>query len=279
MITSFAWCARACACVIVIAIVIVTASSSPARADEAPPPVPSAPNPPPMDPPDEAKPIEPRPELPTPPAKPDEHKPTPKMEPKAPKLEKSNGGFNEGPCWGSTAGCATAGCLPGVGTAVGAAAFVTLVSAALAQGTGIAGVCLAVGGITAGVVIGAPSAVLLGPCASGGALGGGLVGAALDDRDFAPVFIGAAPGVLTGVLASAGAVWGLAVLSNTSGDYTLPAVLLGSSAALALASGPITIIGVTVADGIAGPHDKPVDSKTAVQAGVVTARVSSAMLY
>ena len=180
--------------------------------------------------------------------------PTPNATPKPDATTgRDKGGFGGAACWGSTLGCAGLGCVPGLGTAVGASVLVTFVSAALAQGSGVAGVCLAVFGVGGGIVIGAPSAVVLGPCASAGALGGGLIGAALDDRSFAPVFLGALPGLGAGVLASAGAVWGLVVLSNSSGDYSLPAALLGASAALAMVAGPLTIGGITIADDIAGP--------------------------
>ncbi len=242
----------------------------PMPAPGAPPPAPAAPVPRPIEPlvpeaPPEEGPARPGGE------KPGEGKPDGKRpgDHEAPKPDVSTGGFGAGPCWGAATGCAALGCLPGLGTGVGAGIFLTTISAALAQG-GAGGVCLAVVGVTGGVVVGAPSAVALGPCASGGALVGGLVGAGADDRDLGPVFLGALPGLGAGLLASAGAIWGLVVLSNTSGDFLTPALILGTSTALALAAGPVTVAGITVSDGFAGdhprapskrPHDEPGDDK------------------
>src|SRR5206468_8096544 len=92
------------------------------------------------------------------------------------------------------------------------------------------------------------------PCASGGALAGGLIGAALDDRDLAPIVLGSLPGLGLSAVATAGAIWGLAVLSSSSGDFQTPAVILGTSLLLAAAAGPVTIAGITIADGVAGTH-------------------------
>jgi hypothetical protein len=224
-----------------VAIAFALFASSVARAAEPPPmPVPvPVPEP-------EAKPAPLEPEQP--PSTTPEQKPKPKLP--APEKHPSEGGVFGGACLGSSAGCATLGCLPGLGTAVGGSVLLTSLGFGAAQ-SGALGVCVILGGVVGGGIVGAPSVVLLGPCASGGALVGGVAGASLDDRSLTPIFLGAIPGLVAGLAATAGAIWGLVVLSNSSADYTTPALILGTSAIVALLSGPITIAGETIADSIA----------------------------
>lgn len=143
-----------------------------------------------------------------------------------------------GPFWGSSTGCVFGGCVPALGTAVGAGFLIASLGGQLTT------TCA-----TAGVVIGAPSALVLGPCASGGALAGGLAGAMFDDRDLVPIFIGGLPGLALGVLGTAGAAWGLIELgSSSAADAELAATILGIAAATSLAAGPVTVVGMTLAD-------------------------------
>jgi hypothetical protein len=160
----------------------------------------------------------------------------------------SSGGFGGPACWGATTVCGALGVLPAFGTLLGTGAFIAGAGAgALTGGAGAA--CL---GITYGALLGAPSLLVLGPCASGGALVGGVLVAALDDRSPWPVAAGASPGVILGLLGTAGAAWGLIELANASGDFTLPATLLALSAGAAFAAGPVAIAGISIADGLAG---------------------------
>jgi hypothetical protein len=89
-----------------------------------------------------------------------------------------------------------------------------------------------------------------------------VVGAWLEDRDVWPVVVGSIPGLVLATLGTAGTVWGLLAL-NDGADLTVPTILLGSSAAASLLSGPATIVGVAIADGMAEPV-KP-DDKTPVK--------------
>jgi hypothetical protein len=239
--------------VVAVAFAVLASSSASLQVRGAePPPIPVPPAPQPEVP--EAKPIEPPAEPLTPETPPSGPEKTPKRKelPRMPAPEKkpSEGGMFGGACLGSALGCGTLGCLPGLGTAVGGSVLLTSLGFGATQG-GVLGVCVILGGVVGGGVVGAPSAVLLGPCASGGALIGGVAGASLDDRSLAPVFIGAVPGLIAGLASTAGAIWGLVVLSNSSADYGTPALILASSAILALLSGPITIAGETIADSIA----------------------------
>ena len=179
--------------------------------------------------------------------------PKPQPKPKTVAPDKKTGGIEAGACWGSTTGCALGGCAPAVGTGVGAAIFLTFVNAGLAQGGGAAAACLSTVGLGGGIALGVPGVVLLGPCASLGAFAGGLVGAALEERPPVLVVLGGLPGLAVGLVGSLTAIWGLVVLFNTSGDYLVPATLLGASTALALAAGPITVAGMSIADGLGGP--------------------------
>ncbi|HEY4224023.1 MAG TPA: hypothetical protein VGO62_21855, partial [Myxococcota bacterium] len=171
------------------------------------PPVVNAPNPPPPieEPaPDAAPPIEAAPSSPPTPSTPTPSTPTPEHKGKHKGIapEQSEGGFAHGACWGATAGAALGACGPAAGTAIGASVLVGSLSAAVAQGGSGFGLVLLAVGVTGGVVIGAPSAVLLGPCGSVGGLVGALLGAAADDRALTPIIFGALPGLIIALASS-----------------------------------------------------------------------------
>jgi hypothetical protein len=149
-----------------------------------------------------------------------------------------------GPFWGSTTGCALGGCGPGIGFAGGTGALIAFLGAPLT------GTCAALG-----VLVGAPAAIVLGPCASGSAAAGGLVGAVADDRDAVPIIIGALPGIAVGILGSAGTIWGLLELGAANGETVLPVTILAISAAASLSAGPVSIAGIAIADTLAGPSE------------------------
>lgn len=186
--------------------------------------------------------------------------PPPKVEDKkkAAAVEEPEGGWGGAACMGSLGGCLGGGCLPGAATTLGAAILISMISAGLSEG-GCGGVVLVIFGAIYGIAIGAPGALLLGPCSACPAATGGVVGAWIDDRDIWPVVLGSLPGLALAALGTAGTVWGLFSLDG-SADLTLPAVILGTSAAVSLLSGPATVAGVVIADGMAEPpkkDDKP----------------------
>lgn len=258
-----------------LVVLALLASSQAARAQDAPPPPP-----PPLDPPpavEVAPPLVPEEEPPPPVEVPSEQAPpefTPAPKPKAPEQKPPAPdapviGFGGDACWGSALSCVGGGCLPGAGTGLGGAILVSTISAGMAEG-GCGGVVLVLFGAIYGGIIGVPSAVLLGPCASCAATVGGATLAALNDRDITPVVLGSIPGMVIGLLGSGGVIWGLLALDGAGGDFTVPLALLGSGAALAFAAGPATVIGIAVADGAAGPSTatdekrpvpKPVDPR------------------
>ncbi len=178
--------------------------------------------------------------------------PKPKAKDKAPPAPDAPVvGFGGDACWGSAVACVGGGCLPGAGTALGATILVSTISAGISEG-GCGGVVLVILGTVYGIIIGAPAALLLGPCASCSAAAGGFTLAALNDRDTGPVMIGSIPGIALGLLGTGGVIWGLAALDGANGDFTIPAALLGAGVGLSLLSGPATIAGIAIADGMAG---------------------------
>ncbi|OGQ26207.1 MAG: hypothetical protein A2138_17945 [Deltaproteobacteria bacterium RBG_16_71_12] len=106
-------------------------------------------------------------------------------------------------------------------------------------------------GVVYGGVIGAPGALLLGPCASCSAATGGVTMAALNDRDLWPVALGSLPGIALGLLGTGGVLWGIFALDGAA-DYTLPVALLGTGVGLSLLAGPATVVGISIADAMAG---------------------------
>lgn len=249
---------------LVLSTLAVLTLSSATRAQDAPPP--------PLDPPPatEVAPPLPAEEAPPPPIEPPteqappEFTPAPKPkapEQKAPKPDAPVVGFGGDACWGSAWSCVGAGCLPGAGTALGAGILISTISAGLAEG-GCGGVLLVVIGAIYGIAIGAPSAILLGPCASCGAAVGGVTLAALNDRDLWPVVLGGLPGIGIGLLGSGGVIWGLVALDGANGDFTLPLALLGTGVGLALLSGPATVAGIAIADGAAGERKQSDDKRS-----------------
>lgn len=246
-----------------LAVLVVLALAPTARAQDAPPPPPEplpttevAPPlpidepPPPIEPPNDNKPPD---FTPAPKPKPPDHKPPP---PEAPAI-----GFGGDACWGSSMACVVGGCLPSAATALGATILISMISAGVADGS-CGGIVLVVLGVVYGGIIGAPGALLLGPCASCSAATGGVALAALNDRDLVPVMLGSLPGIALGVLGSGGVLWGLFALDGAV-DYTLPVALLGTGVGLALLSGPATVVGISVADAMAG-ESKADDANKAV---------------
>ncbi len=231
-----------------LSVLTLVAIALPARAQDAPPP-PLEPPPPPIEPPSEH-------EAPgfTPAPKPKS------PETKAPAPDAPAVGFGGDACWGSALSCLGGGCLPGAGTALGATILVSTISAGIAEG-GCGGVVLVILGAVYGIAIGAPSAILLGPCASCAAAGGGVTLAALNDRDIWPVVLGSLPGFALGLLGTGGVIAGLVTLDGAAGDFTVPLVLLGTGVGLALVAGPATVTGIAVADGMAGATPAPGDKK------------------
>lgn len=248
-------------------LVAILAFSTAALAQESPPPPPLDPPPPAAS---DVAPLVPA-EAPPPVETPSEEKPPdftpappPKVEDKkkAPPVEEPEGGWGGAACMGAMGGCLGGGCLPGAATAVGATILISMIGAGLSEG-GCGGVILVVFGAVYGIVIGAPGALLLGPCSACPAATGGVVGAWIDDRDVWPVVLGSIPGLVLAALGTAGTVWGLASLDGAP-DLTVPAVILGSSAAVSLLSGPVTVAGVILADGMAEPPPpaaRPADEK------------------
>ena len=237
--------------------------STAAVAEESPPPAPLESPPPaaaevaPLSPADAAPPVE----TPSDEKPPDfTPAPAPKVEDKkkAPPGEESPGGWGGAACMGSLGGCLGGGCLPGAATGLGAGILVSMITAGLSEG-GCGGVLLVVFGAIYGIAIGAPGALLLGPCSACPAATGGVVGAWIDDRDIWPVVLGSLPGLALATLGTAGTVWGLFSLDGAT-DLTLPAVILGTSAVVSLLSGPATVAGVVITDGMAEApkkDDKP----------------------
>ncbi|MBI1944788.1 MAG: hypothetical protein HYS27_03780 [Deltaproteobacteria bacterium] len=236
-----------------LAVLIVAMVASASRAQDAPPeplevppaaevapPLPVDEPPPPIEPPTDKKPPD---FTPAPKPKAPDKKPPP---PEAPAV-----GFGGDACWGSSMACVGGACLPGAATALGATILISTIGAGVAEG-GCGGVVLVILGTVYGIIIGAPGALLLGPCASCSAAAGGITMAALNDRDLLAVTLGSLPGIALGLLGSGGVLWGLLALDGANGDFTVPVALLASGVGLALLSGPATIIGISVADGMAG---------------------------
>lgn len=245
-------------------VAVVVALARTASAQEAPPPPPLEEAPPPAA---EVAPLIPVEEPPPPIEPPTDKKPadfTPAPAPKAAEPKKDpakedSGGFGGSACWGSSLGCVVGGCLPGAGTALGATILISMIGAGLSEG-GCGGVILVIFGAIYGIAIGAPSALLLGPCSACPAAAGGVTAAWLEDRSIWPAVLGSLPGLALATLGTAGTVWGLFSLDGST-DMTVPAAILGTSAALSLLSGPATVAGVVLADGMAGPA--PPDAKPA----------------
>lgn len=235
-----------------LAVLVLLTYASASQAQDAPPPplepppatevapqLPIDEPPPPIEPPSDAKPPD---FTPAPKPKPPEKKPPP---PEAPAI-----GFGGDACWGSATACVGGGCLPGAATALGATILISMISAGVADGS-CGGIVLVILGVVYGGIIGAPGALLLGPCASCSAAAGGVTMAALNDRDIVPVVLGSVPGMVLGLLGSGGVLWGLFALDGAV-DYTVPVALLGTGVGLALLSGPATVVGISIADAMAG---------------------------
>ncbi|MDP2344063.1 MAG: hypothetical protein Q8O67_24110 [Deltaproteobacteria bacterium] len=211
--------------------------------EEAPPPAPEPPPPvevPAPDPVEDKATPAPAPALP--PAEPPPAEGKPAAEPIAT-------GFGGSVCRESALGCGLAGCLPAGGTALGGLILLTSISAGLAEG-GCGGIVLILVGAVYGVVIGVPSAILFGPCATCGAVSGGVIGAMTSDREVTPVLLGSIPGIAAALIGTGLIAAGLATFSDGQTDQTLPIGLLIAGTAVSALSGPATIAGIAVADGM-----------------------------
>ena len=159
---------------------------------------------------------------------------------------------------GSAAGCGVGGVTPAAGVVGGYSMFYSSLAASVGAEPCATTAGAALGAM--GVVLSVPMVLMLGPCAAGGAMCGGLVAAVFSGKDLWSVVTWSIPGLVMGLLGGGVAAGGLVLSTNNDPalrDVAMPAgtalVVIGTAAAVL--AGPTAITTLTLFAEDAGDNE------------------------